>query len=36
MRKLLVAAILLPLLAGGCVRTVATVVTAPVRVPLGS
>ncbi|MDO7843311.1 hypothetical protein [Sphingomonas immobilis] len=31
MRKILIAA-LLPLLAGGCLRTVATVATAPVKV----
>jgi hypothetical protein len=30
--RLLAAAALFPLLAGGCVRTVATVVTAPVKV----
>jgi len=32
MRKLVVCAVLVPLLAGGCVSTVAHVVTAPVRV----
>lgn len=32
MRKLLIAAALLPLVAGGCVRTVASVATAPFKV----
>jgi hypothetical protein len=32
MRKLIVAVVALPLLAGGCIRTVASVATAPVKV----
>lgn len=32
MRRYLIAALLLPLLSGGCVRTVASVVTAPVKI----
>ena len=32
MRKIVLAAFVLPLLSGGCVRTVASVVTAPVKI----